>query len=91
MLKKITTISKLYPNNQFFLKLYNFKKTETSNYKQFFILNDSHSSILDPLIIGNTFNYLVDPVIKTKTNPSSLEYYLELLACQFLSFKFNLK
>ena len=90
-LKKIKNINKLYPNNQFFLKLYKYSNNEFQNSSTLYNLQILKTKNMDTLLIGNMYKYLSLTNKSKKSNNLLNDYYLQLLTIQYLSFDFNLK
>ena len=90
-LQKIKNILKIYPNNEFFIKLYNYSNLEFRNSNTLLLLQKLDSENIDNLILGNIYRYLVLKSSKNQKNFYINDYYFQLLANQYLSFNFNLK
>jgi len=90
-LQKIKNILKIYPNNEFFTKLYNYSNMEFRNSNTLLLLQKLDSENIDNLILGNIYRYLVLKSSKNQRNFYINDYYFQLLANQYLSFNFNLK
>ena len=89
-LNKIKNISRIYPNNQFFRKLYKYSDKNYQNSKTLSTFNIGDMKNIDPLIIGNTYRYLSANnllISKKKSN----DFYFQLLQNQYLSVEINLK
>jgi hypothetical protein len=77
-LKRILTI---YPNNEFFIKLYQYSLKEFKNQNSLEKLKFGNSSQIDSLIIGNIYKY-----ISLNNRNSKDNYYFSLLEKQYLPF-----
>tara|TARA_Y100000991_G_C21871816_1_gene305472 strand:- start:40 stop:414 length:375 start_codon:yes stop_codon:yes gene_type:complete len=89
-LNKIKNISRIYPNNQFFRKLYKYSDKNYQNSKTLSTFNIGDMKNIDPLIIGNIYRYLSANnllISKKKSN----DFYFQLLQNQYLSVEINLK
>jgi hypothetical protein len=90
-LQKIKNILKIYPNNEFFIKLYNYSTIEFRNSNTLLLLQKLDSEKIDNLVLGNIYRYLALKSNKNQKNNYINDYYFQLLANQYLSFNFNLK
>jgi len=85
--QKIKRIVKIYSNNEFFLKLYQYSNKEFRNVQTLTTLQSLNNTEFDTLIIGNIYKYIANNNQSLRTN----DYYFQLLTTQYLSFNFNVK
>ena len=89
-LRKIKNISRIYPTNKLFRKLYTYSNKEYQNLKTLNTFNTNQTKSLDPLILGNIYRYFANSKLRTSTREST-EFYFQLLATQYLPVEIVLK
>ncbi len=89
-LRKIKNISRIYPKNKLFSKLYTYSNKEYQNLKVLSTFKTNQTKSLDPLILGNIYRYFANSKLRTSTREST-EFYFQLLATQYLPVEIVLK
>ena len=89
-LRKIKNISRIYPTNKLFRKLYTYSNKEYQNLKVLSTFKTNQTKSLDPLILGNIYRYFANSKLRTSTREST-EFYFQLLATQYLPVEIVLK
>jgi type I restriction-modification system DNA methylase subunit len=89
-LRKIKNISRIYPTNKLFRKLYTYSNKEYQNLKTLNTFNTNQTKSLDPLILGNIYKYFANNNLQTSAREST-EFYFQLLANQYLPVEIVLK
>ena len=89
-LRKIKNISRIYPTNKLFRKLYTYSNKEYQNLKTLNTFNTNQTKSLDPLILGNIYKYFANNNLHTSAREST-EFYFQLLANQYLPVEIVLK